>query len=197
MVILHGIMASSKLCNTWLISITEAWSPPYSSFKVEYNRQEWYHFKMSIATVCDFIFHMAPLLQEVWCIRFLKTTVKKKMPLNASRTSDSISMSCLSNKRLISFTATVPLLPPSFYLSLLASRSDSSKHKMSFSRTGPLTLRMIERVVSSMNSTRTCVTPPREPVLPRTRVTLTSLIGCLVASILRDCVFGANSFDLY
>lgn len=28
---------------------------------------------------------------------------------------------------------------------------------------GPLTLRMIERVVSSINSTRTCVTPPREP----------------------------------
>lgn len=29
---------------------------------------------------------------------------------------------------------------------------------------GPLTLRMMERVVSSMNSTRTWVTPPREPV---------------------------------
>jgi hypothetical protein len=28
---------------------------------------------------------------------------------------------------------------------------------------GPLTLRMMERVVSSMNSTRTWVTPPREP----------------------------------
>lgn len=29
---------------------------------------------------------------------------------------------------------------------------------------GPLTLRMMERVWSSMNSTRTWVTPPREPV---------------------------------
>jgi hypothetical protein len=29
---------------------------------------------------------------------------------------------------------------------------------------GPLTLRMMERVVSSMNSTRTWVTPPREPM---------------------------------
>jgi hypothetical protein len=31
---------------------------------------------------------------------------------------------------------------------------------------GPLTLRMIDRVWSSMNSTRTCVTPPREPCPP-------------------------------
>jgi hypothetical protein len=83
---------------------------------------------------------------------------------------------------------------------------------------GPLTFRMIDRVWSSMNSTRTWVTPPREPiqpsqkfihllqsshgefcdiflrpyqtswgdnapVRPRTRVTLTSLTGCLEASI--------------
>ena len=34
----------------------------------------------------------------------------------------------------------------------------------------PLTLRMMDRVVSSMNSTRTWVTPPREPVRPRTPV---------------------------
>lgn len=109
----------------------------------------------------------------------------------------------------------------SAYLSLLASRSDSSKQRMSSSRTvrflldfglnhamssyrvpGPLTLRMMERVVSSMNSTRTWVTPPREPVSyqncsfspkshlflysrdripvrPRTLVTLTSLTGTL------------------
>lgn len=74
-----------------------------------------------------------------------------------------------------------------------ASRSDSSKQRMSSSRTreqvsiksrlptclqdplgfrifrivdipGPLTLRIIERVWSSMNSTRTWVTPPREPI---------------------------------
>jgi hypothetical protein len=49
-----------------------------------------------------------------------------------------------------------------------ASRSDSSRARMSFSRTGPFTFRMIVRLVSSMNSTRTCVTPPREPVRPRT-----------------------------
>ena len=36
------------------------------------------------------------------------------------------------------------------------------------SRTGPLTLRMIDLLVSSMNSTLTCVTPPRLPVLPNT-----------------------------
>ncbi|KAL6086108.1 hypothetical protein STEG23_030294 [Scotinomys teguina] len=37
---------------------------------------------------------------------------------------------------------------------------------------------MIERLVSSINSTRTCVHCPYEPVLPRTLVTLASLIGC-------------------
>lgn len=88
------------------------------------------------------------------------------------------------------------------YRRRLASLSDSSRHRMSSSRTigrggglvcftllrfvschfeawhgrtyhrargatdipGPLTFRMIERVVSSRNSTRTWVTPPREPV---------------------------------
>jgi hypothetical protein len=91
-----------------------------------------------------------------------------------------------------------PIVP--LYLNLLASRSDSSKQRMSSSRTaedkmsallpvwyilndevcaatanlqqrdfvpGPLTLRMMLRVVSSMNSTLTCVTPPREPVKVR------------------------------
>ena len=81
---------------------------------------------------------------------------------------------------------------------------------MSFSRTGPLTfllrrngqsaacsarpkraaLRhaassahlMMERVESSMNSTRTWVTPPREPVRPRTLTTLASLTWVLVDS---------------
>lgn len=52
---------------------------------------------------------------------------------------------------------------------------------MSSSRTGPLTLRMIDRDVSSMNSTRTWVTPPREPVRPRTLMTRASLTGCLEA----------------
>lgn len=41
------------------------------------------------------------------------------------------------------------------YLNLLASRSDSSNVRMSPSRTGPLTLRIILRLVSSKNSTRT------------------------------------------
>lgn len=49
-----------------------------------------------------------------------------------------------------------------------ASRSLSNSARMSSSRTGPLTFRMIVRVVSSMNSTRTWVTPPRDPVRPRT-----------------------------
>lgn len=49
-----------------------------------------------------------------------------------------------------------------------ASRSLSRRAKMSFSRTGPFTFRMIVRLGSSMNSTRTWVTPPREPVRPRT-----------------------------
>jgi hypothetical protein len=53
---------------------------------------------------------------------------------------------------------------------------------MSPSRTGPLTLRMMERVLSSRNSTRTWVTPPREPVRPRTLVTLAFLTGCLLES---------------
>lgn len=39
--------------------------------------------------------------------------------------------------------------------SLRASRSDSSSVSTSPSRTGPFTLRMMERLVSSMNSTRT------------------------------------------
>ena len=37
---------------------------------------------------------------------------------------------------------------------------------MSPSRTGPLTLRMMDRLGSSMNSTRTCVTLPVLPVRP-------------------------------
>ena len=41
------------------------------------------------------------------------------------------------------------------YLSLRASRSDSSNVRMSPSRTGPFTLRMIDRLDSSRNSTRT------------------------------------------
>ena len=49
-----------------------------------------------------------------------------------------------------------------------ASRSLSSRARISFSFTGPLTFRISCRCESSKNSTRTWVTPPREPVLPRT-----------------------------
>lgn len=42
------------------------------------------------------------------------------------------------------------------YLRRRASRSHSRRQRMSPSRTGPLTLRMMERVGSSKNSTRTC-----------------------------------------
>jgi len=74
--------------------------------------------------------------------------------------------------------------PSLAYLSLLASLSDSSRHRISSTLTGPLTFRIMLRLVSSMNSTLTCVTPPRDPVRPRTLVTLTSLTGTLLASIL-------------
>uniref|UniRef100_A0A669D0A0 Uncharacterized protein n=1 Tax=Oreochromis niloticus TaxID=8128 RepID=A0A669D0A0_ORENI len=46
------------------------------------------------------------------------------------------------------------------------------------SLTGPFMFLMIEWLLSSMNSTRTCVHCPWEPVLPRTLVTLASLMGC-------------------
>lgn len=58
--------------------------------------------------------------------------------------------------------------PPPKRATHRASRSDSNKARMSLTLTGPLTFRMIDREVSSMNSTRTWVTPPREPVRPRT-----------------------------
>ena len=63
------------------------------------------------------------------------------------------------------------------YRSLLASRSHSSNMRISPSRIGPLTLRTIERVGSSRNSTRTCETWPVWPVRPRTLVTFASLTG--------------------
>lgn len=90
------------------------------------------------------------------------------------------------------------------YLNLLASRSDSSKHRMSFSRTarrldqqgfftriagkykylpGPLTLRIMLRDWSSIKSTRTCVTPPREPIQ---EVTLELLYGLEICSCSRS-----------
>jgi hypothetical protein len=69
------------------------------------------------------------------------------------------------------------------YLSRRASRSHSNRHKISPSRTGPFTLRTIDRapapsdapVSGFTNSTRTCVTLPVLPVRPSTRDTLASL----------------------
>ena len=56
------------------------------------------------------------------------------------------------------------------YLNLLASLSDSSRVRMSPSRTGPFTLRMMERLESSRNSTLTWVHCPWDPVRPKTLV---------------------------
>jgi hypothetical protein len=53
---------------------------------------------------------------------------------------------------------------------------------MSSSLTGPLTLRMMVRDWSSMNSTRHWVTPPREPVRPKILMTRASLTCCFVVS---------------
>ena len=61
---------------------------------------------------------------------------------------------------------------------------------MSFSLTGPLTFLTIVLVVSSKNSTRTWVTPPREPVRPRTLITLARVTGVLVS-----IVFLINEFE--
>ena len=77
---------------------------------------------------------------------------------------------------------------------LRASLSDSNRVSTSPSRTGPLTFRMMERLVSSINSTRTCVHCPCEPVLPSTLVTLASLMGCtrlvsMMAAIRRRAIF--------
>lgn len=49
---------------------------------------------------------------------------------------------------------------------------------MSPTRTGPLTLRMMDRFWSSRKSIRTWVMPPRLPVRPRIMETLPSLTGC-------------------
>lgn len=62
----------------------------------------------------------------------------------------------------------------SIYRSLLASRSDSSRVRMSPSRTGPLTFLMIRRFWSSKNFTRTWVTCPLDPVRPMTFITIAS-----------------------
>lgn len=50
-----------------------------------------------------------------------------------------------------------------FYRTLLASLSDSKRIRMSFSLTGPTTLRTNFLDLSSKNVTWTCVIPPLEP----------------------------------
>ena len=69
--------------------------------------------------------------------------------------------------------------------SLLASLSDSKRVRMSPSRTGPLTLRMICRFCSPMNSTLTWVHWPWLPVRPRTLMTR-ALMTCLSMLITQD-----------
>ena len=75
------------------------------------------------------------------------------------------------------------------YRSLLASRSDSRRVKMSPSRTGPLTFLMILRW-SSMNSTRTCVHCPWDPVLPRTFVTRAKVTLSMLYPVFTTSDFG-------
>jgi len=76
------------------------------------------------------------------------------------------------------------------YLKRLASRSHSSRQRISPSRTGPLTFRTMERPVpppppsASMNSTRTWVTFPVFPVLPRTRFTFANFTGWSIVALL-------------
>ena len=77
------------------------------------------------------------------------------------------------------------------YLKRRASRSHSSKHRISPSRTGPLTLRMMERLGSSRKNTRTWVTLPVLPVRPRTLSTLASLTAASfeswISAMVEDC----------
>lgn len=54
---------------------------------------------------------------------------------------------------------------------------------MSFSLTGPLTFLTMVLEVSSKNSTLTWVTPPLEPVLPNTLITLAKVTGVLVSML--------------
>lgn len=52
---------------------------------------------------------------------------------------------------------------------------------------GPLTFRMMLRVVSSMNSTRTWVTPPREPVSGQNVCSIGALSGFARTGTAEDC----------
>jgi hypothetical protein len=57
---------------------------------------------------------------------------------------------------------------------------------------GPLTLRMIERVWSSMNSTRTWVTPPREPIIQEELISLYSA-RTIATAVDRDIPAGTEA----
>ena len=96
----------------------------------------YYNFKDSFSQK---LYHLGELLSlPAFCKR-------KSIKSNSYYVNEWLDVKCLKLERNKCLT----------YLSLLASRSDSSKVKMSPSRTGPLTLRMMDRFVSSKNSTRT------------------------------------------
>lgn len=60
---------------------------------------------------------------------------------------------------------------------------------------GPFTLRMMERVVSSMNSTRTCVTPPREPAVCQNFVLAVHLISTISYPSRTSAAEDSGDFD--
>ncbi len=127
-----------------------------------------------------------------WCWKLPPPLI---VPSPQASTPDPIvtsSTCCFSSRCLIMAISTIiPTTTPKDYLNLLASLSDSSRHRISSTFTactchpsvtismfsfcspfysqqgviipGPLTFRIMLRLVSSMNSTLTCVTPPREP----------------------------------
>lgn len=96
---------------------------------------------------------------------------KKRLPRSQVATSS-------SNTRNAKLTEKKSKYQGAIYRRRLASRSDSRRVNTSPSRTGPFTLRIMLRWVSSRNSTRTWVTCPRDPVRPRILVTF----ACLIAS---------------
>lgn len=85
-----------------------------------------------------------------------------------------------------------------FYRSLLASLSDSSKVRMSPSRTGPLTFLIIWRFCSPMNSTFTWVHWPCEPVRPKTFSTRDNTTGLsIVIGLKKNTVYRKKKKNNY
>lgn len=99
---------------------------------------------MVFITISKTAFHRSCIIW-VSFFRCLHSTKKSHSKVFSDYVNEWLNVKCLKHERNKCLT----------YLSLLASRSDSSKVKMSPSRTGPLTLRMMDRFVSSKNSTRT------------------------------------------